>query len=102
MDIGIRLSSPKPGTIPDMAAPASGCIDLNREPCPKGAASSQSRLHVVMLHTVRWDERWAKGEKHCSNANKNKLRQKAKRLISEGKKLQGKLVRYDHRGKTAA
>src|SRR5215217_2389996 len=61
MDIGIRLSSPKPGTIPDRAAPASGCIGLKREPCPKGAASSQSRLHVVMLHTVRWDERWAKG-----------------------------------------
>jgi len=34
---------------------------------------------------------------------KSKLHQKkAKRLISEGKKLQGKLVRYDHRGKTAA
>ena len=41
-------------------------------------------------------------EKHRSNAKRNKLRQKAKRLISEGKKLQGKLVQYDHRGKTAA
>jgi len=41
-------------------------------------------------------------KKHRSNAKKNKLRQKAKRLISEGKKLHGKLVRYDHRGKTAA
>ena len=41
-------------------------------------------------------------EKHRSNAKKNKLHQKAKRLISEGKKLQGKLVRYDHRAKTAA
>jgi hypothetical protein len=41
-------------------------------------------------------------EKHRSNAKRNKLRQKAKRLISEDKKLQGKLVRYDHRGKTAA
>jgi hypothetical protein len=41
-------------------------------------------------------------KKHRSNAKKNKLRQKAKRLISEGKKLQGKLVRYDHRRKTAA
>lgn len=41
-------------------------------------------------------------EKYRSTAKKNKLRQKAKRLISEGKKLQGQLVRYDHRGKTAA
>ena len=41
-------------------------------------------------------------EKHRSNAKKNKLRDKAKRLISEGKKLQGQLVRYDPRGKTAA
>ena len=41
-------------------------------------------------------------EKVRTNAKKNKLREKAKRLIGEGKKLQGKLVRYDHRGKTAA
>ena len=41
-------------------------------------------------------------EKVRANAKKNKLREKAKRLIGEGKKLQGKLVRYDHRGKTAA
>jgi hypothetical protein len=41
-------------------------------------------------------------EKHRSNTKKNKLRQKAKRLIGEGKKIQGRLVRYDPRGKTAA
>jgi hypothetical protein len=37
-----------------------------------------------------------------TQAKKNKLRQKAKQLISEGRKLQAKLVRYDHRGQTAA
>jgi hypothetical protein len=41
-------------------------------------------------------------ETHRSNAKKNKLRHKAKRVISEGMKLQGKLVRFDHRGKPAA
>jgi hypothetical protein len=38
-------------------------------------------------------------EKHRSNAKKNKLREKARRLISEGKKLTGELVRYDPRHK---
>ena len=38
-------------------------------------------------------------EKHRSNAKKNKLRDKAKRLIGEGKKLTGELVRYDPRHK---
>ena len=36
-------------------------------------------------------------EKHRTNAKKNKLREKAKRYISEGKKLTGGLVRYDPR-----
>jgi hypothetical protein len=39
-------------------------------------------------------------EKHRSSTKKNKLREKAKRLISEGRKLTGRLLRYDHRGKT--
>ena len=38
-------------------------------------------------------------EKIRTNAKKNKLREKAKRLISEGKKLIGELVRYDSRHK---
>lgn len=38
-------------------------------------------------------------EKHRSSAKRNKLREKAKRLISEGRKLTGRLLRYDHRGK---
>jgi hypothetical protein len=40
-------------------------------------------------------------EKHRTNAKKNKLREKAKRFISEGKKLTGELVRYDPRHKKA-
>jgi hypothetical protein len=40
-------------------------------------------------------------EKHRSNAKRNKLREKAKRLISEGKKLTGELLRYDPRHKKA-
>jgi hypothetical protein len=40
-------------------------------------------------------------EKVRTNAKKNKLREKAKRLISEGKKLTGELVRYDPRYKKA-
>jgi hypothetical protein len=36
-------------------------------------------------------------EKHRTNAKKNKLREKANRYISEGKKLTGELVRYDPR-----
>ncbi len=40
-------------------------------------------------------------EKHRSNAKKNKLREKAQRLISEGKKLTGELVRYDPHHKNA-
>ncbi len=39
-------------------------------------------------------------EKHRSSAKRSKLRQKAKRLINEGRKLTGRLLRYDHRGKT--
>lgn len=38
-------------------------------------------------------------EKHRSSAKKTKLREKAKRLIGEGRKLTGRLLRYDHRGK---
>jgi hypothetical protein len=38
-------------------------------------------------------------EKRRSSAKKNKLREKTKRLISEGKKVTGRLLRYDHRGK---
>jgi hypothetical protein len=41
-------------------------------------------------------------EKHRSTARKNKLRDKAKRYISEGKKLTGDLLRYDPRHHTAA
>lgn len=41
-------------------------------------------------------------EKHRSNARKNKLREKAKRYVSEGMKLTGGLVRYDPRHKAAA
>jgi hypothetical protein len=40
-------------------------------------------------------------EKHRTNTKKNKLREKAKRFISEGKKLTGELVRYDPRHKKA-
>ncbi|WP_166802115.1 hypothetical protein [Microvirga pakistanensis] len=40
-------------------------------------------------------------EKHRSSARKNKLREKAKRLIGEGRKLTGRLLRYDHRGKAS-
>ena len=38
-------------------------------------------------------------EKVRTNAKKNKLREKAKRYVSEGKKLTGELVRYDPRHK---
>ena len=41
-------------------------------------------------------------EKVRTNAKKNKLREKAKRYISEGKKLTGELVRYDPRQKAAS
>jgi hypothetical protein len=41
-------------------------------------------------------------QKVRTNAKKNKLREKAKRYISEGKKLTGNLVRYDPRDKAAA
>jgi hypothetical protein len=42
----------------------------------------------------------AKGsEKRRTNAKKNKLREKAKRFISEGKKLTGVLLRYDPRNR---
>ena len=41
-------------------------------------------------------------EKVRTNAKKNKLREKAKRLISEGKKLTGDLVKYDPRHNRAA
>jgi len=41
-------------------------------------------------------------QKHRSNAKKNKLREKAKRFISEGKKVTGELVRYDPRQKKAS
>ncbi len=40
-------------------------------------------------------------EKHRTNAKKNKLREKTKRLISEGKKVTGELMRYDPRHKQA-
>jgi hypothetical protein len=40
-------------------------------------------------------------EKHHTNAKKNKLREKANRFISEGKKLTGELVRYDPRHRRA-
>lgn len=40
-------------------------------------------------------------EKHRTNAKKNKLRERAKRLVSEGKKMTGELVRYDPRHKKA-
>lgn len=40
-------------------------------------------------------------QKVRTNAKKNKLRQKAQRYISEGKKLTGELVRYDHRHQQA-
>ena len=38
-------------------------------------------------------------EKVRTNAKKNKLREKAKRYVSEGKKLTGDLVRYAPRQK---
>ena len=41
-------------------------------------------------------------EKVRTNAKKNKLREKAKRYIDEGKKLTGDLVKYDPRHKEAA
>ena len=43
-------------------------------------------------------------EKVRTNAKKNKLREKAKRYVSEGKKLTGELVRYDprHRAELAS
>jgi hypothetical protein len=41
-------------------------------------------------------------EKVRTNARKNKLREKAKRYISEGLKLTGDLVRYDPRQKQAS
>ncbi len=40
-------------------------------------------------------------EKVRTNARKNKLREKAKRYVSEGKKLTGDLVRYDPRHNAA-
>jgi hypothetical protein len=40
-------------------------------------------------------------EKHRTNAKENKLREKAKRLVSEGEKLTGELVRYDPRHRKA-
>ena len=36
-------------------------------------------------------------EKIRTNAKKNKLREKTKRLINEGRKLTGELLRYDPR-----
>jgi hypothetical protein len=41
-------------------------------------------------------------EKVRTNARKNKLREKAHRYISEGKKLTGDLLRYDPRNRTEA
>jgi hypothetical protein len=41
-------------------------------------------------------------EKHRSTAKKNKLRKKAAKWIDEGKKLRGKLLRYDPRHRPAA
>jgi hypothetical protein len=38
-------------------------------------------------------------EKKRTNARKKKLREKAKRYISEGKKVTGDLMRYDPRHK---
>ena len=41
-------------------------------------------------------------EKKRTNARKKKLREKAKRYISEGKKVTGDLMRYDPRHKPAS
>jgi hypothetical protein len=41
-------------------------------------------------------------EKHRSTAKKNKFRKKAAKWIDEGKKLRGKLLRFDPRHKRAA
>jgi hypothetical protein len=41
-------------------------------------------------------------EKHRSTAKKNKLRKKAAKWIDEGKKLRGKLLRFDPRHRRAA
>jgi hypothetical protein len=43
-----------------------------------------------------------RSEKHRTSAKKKKLKAKALRLICEGKKVTGKLLRYDHRGRKAA
>jgi hypothetical protein len=61
-------------------------------------------LQVAVSIILQDPERQAMGkgsEKHRSNAKKNKLREKANRFISEGKKLTGELVRYDPRHKKA-
>jgi hypothetical protein len=41
-------------------------------------------------------------DKHRTSVKKKKLKAKALRLMSEGKKLTGRLLRYDPRGKKAA
>jgi hypothetical protein len=68
--------------------------DWSSEPCSQGAVS------MTLQDPGR--QTMGKGsEKVRTNAKKNKLREKAKRLISEGKKLTGELVRYDPRHKKA-
>jgi hypothetical protein len=41
-------------------------------------------------------------EKHRSTVRKNKLRKKVAKWMDEGKKLRGKLLRYDPRHRPAA
>jgi hypothetical protein len=64
----------------------------------------EPRLQGVVALILQGQGRKTMGkgsEKVRTNAKKNKLREKAKRLISEGKKLTGELVKYDPRHKKA-
>ncbi|QRM35627.1 hypothetical protein [Microvirga sp. VF16] len=55
----------------------------------------------MILHGLGRQAMGKGSEKVRTSAKKNKLREKAKRLISEGKKLTGELVKYDPRHKKA-
>jgi hypothetical protein len=75
-----------PGAVPDQTAHASG-------------SHLVSSVVLIVLQDPGRRTMGKGSEKIRTNAKKNKLREKAKRLISEGKKLTGELVRYDSRHK---
>jgi hypothetical protein len=66
----------------------------------RGGLEPRLQRAVSLIRQDHGRQTMGKGsEKNRTNAKKNKLREKAKRFISEGKKLTGELVRYDPRHK---